>query len=126
MEFLVDKKHDGVLLRSYLKGTCGVSSRLLTQLKKRPEGITVNGTHVTVRYILREGDLLRIGSDDIVSQDAFPAVELPFTILYEDNDLLIVDPSLRRPQRRYAGQRLDVFVRTAWRALRVPPRQPIG
>lgn len=109
MEFLVDKKHDGVLLRSYLKGTCGVSSRLLTQLKKRPEGITVNGTHVTVRYILREGDLLRIGSDDIVSQDAFPAVELPFTILYEDNDLLIVDKPANMPTHPSAGHNGDTL-----------------
>lgn len=109
MEFLVDKKHDGVLLRSYLKGTCGVSSRLLTQLKKRPEGITVNGNHVTVRYILRAGDLLRVDVDDPVPQDAFPPVELPFTILYEDDDLLIVDKPPNMPTHPSAGHNGDTL-----------------
>lgn len=109
MEFLVDQKHDGVLLRSYLKGTCGVSSRLLTQLKKRPEGITVNGNHVTVRYILRAGDLLRVDVDDSVPQEAFPPVELPFTILYEDDDLLIVDKPPNMPTHPSAGHNGDTL-----------------
>ena len=116
MEFLVDQKHDGVLLRSYLKGTCGVSSRLLTQLKKRPEGITVNGNHVTVRYILRAGDRLRIASEDSISQDAFPAVELPFTILYEDSDLLIVDKPANMPTHML--QDPDQWITKAGRILR--------
>ena len=109
MEFLVDQKHDGVLLRSYLKGTCGVSSRLLTQLKKRPEGITVDGNHVTVRYILRAGDLLRVDVDDSVPQEAFPPVELPFTILYEDDDLLIVDKPPNMPTHPSAGHNGDTL-----------------
>ena len=109
MEFLVDQKHDGVLLRSYLKGTCGVSSRLLTQLKKRPEGITVNGNHVTVRYILRAGDLLRVDVDDSVPQEAFPPVKLPFTILYEDDDLLIVDKPPNMPTHPSAGHNGDTL-----------------
>ena len=109
MEFLVDQKHDGVLLRSYLKGTCGVSSRLLTQLKKRPEGITVNGNHVTVRYILRAGDLLRVDVDDSVPREAFPPVELPFTILYEDDDLLIVDKPPNMPTHPSAGHNGDTL-----------------
>ena len=109
MEFLVDQKHDGVLLRSYLKGTCGVPSRLMTQLKKRPEGITVNGKHVTVRYILRAGDLLRVDVDDSVPQEAFPPVELPFTILYEDDDLLIVDKPPNMPTHPSAGHNGDTL-----------------
>lgn len=109
MEFLVDQKHDGVLLRSYLKGTCGVSSRLLTQLKKRPTGITVNGNHVTVRYVLREGDLLRLETDDLIPQDAFPPVELPFAILYEDDDLLIVDKPPNMPTHPSAGHNGDTL-----------------
>ena len=109
MDFLVEQKHDGVLLRSYLKGTCGVSSRLLTQLKKRPDGILVNGTHVTVRYILRAGDLVTIAEQDAVSQDAFPPVELSFTILFEDDDLLIVDKPPFMPTHPSAGHDGDTL-----------------
>lgn len=109
MEFLVDQKHDGVLLRSYLKGTCGISSRLLTQLKKRPTGITVNGNHVTVRYVLHAGDVLRVAVEDLVPQEAFPPVELPITILYEDDDLLIVDKPPNMPTHPSAGHNGDTL-----------------
>ena len=109
MEFLVEQKHDGVLLRSYLKGTCGVSSRLLTQLKKRPDGIMVNGSHVTVRYILHAGDRVTIAEWDAVSQDAFPAVELAFEILYEDDDLLVVDKPPYMPTHPSAGHDGDTL-----------------
>ncbi len=109
MEFRVDQKHDGVLLRSYLKGTCGISSRLLTQLKKRPDGIILNGNHVTVRHILKAGDILRVAVDDHLPQDAFPPVELSFTILYEDDDLLIVDKPPYMPTHPSAGHNGDTL-----------------
>ncbi len=109
MDFLVDQKHDGVLLRSYLKGTCGVSSRLLTQLKKRPDGILVNGEHVTVRYLLHAGDTVTIAEHDAVAQDVFPAVKLDFEILYEDDDLLIIDKPPYMPTHPSAGHDGDTL-----------------
>ena len=109
MDFLVDQKHDGVLLRSYLKGTCGVSARLLTQLKKRPDGILVNGNHVTVRYLLHAGDTVTIAEHDAVAQDVFPAVKLAFEILYEDDDLLVVDKPPYMPTHPSAGHDGDTL-----------------
>lgn len=109
MDFYVDKKHDGVLLRSYLKGTCGISSRLLTQLKKRPDGIQVNGEHVTVRRILRAGDRVSIAKQDAVSQNIFPPVLLNFEILYEDDDLLVIDKPPYMPTHPSAGHNGDTL-----------------
>ncbi len=109
MDFTVDQKHDGVLLRSYLKGTCGISSRLLIQLKKKPNGILVNGQPVTVRYILRVGDLVSVGDRDTVPQDAFPPVELHFAILYEDEHLLVVDKPPYMPTHPSAGHNGDTL-----------------
>ena len=109
MDFIVDQKHDGVLLRSYLKGTCGISSRLLIQLKKRSDGILVNGTRVTVRYVLHAGDCVTVGDHDAVSQDAFPPVELKFSILYEDEHLLVVDKPPYMPTHPSAGHNGDTL-----------------
>lgn len=109
MDFVVEQKHDGVLLRSYLKGTCGVSARLLTQLKKRDDGILVNGQRVTVRYLLHAGDTVTIAEHDAVAQDAFPAVKLDFDILYEDDDLLVVDKPPFMPTHPSAGHDGDTL-----------------
>ena len=109
MEFLVDDVHDGVLLRSFLKGTCGVSSRLLIQLKKRENGITVNGEHATVRRRLCAGDRVVISEKDVVPQDAFTPVSLPFSILYEDEALLVVDKPPGMPTHPSAGHDGDTL-----------------
>ncbi len=109
MEFLVDEKHDGVLLRSYIKGTCGVSSRLLIQLKKRSDGILVNGEHATVRRVLHAGDCVKLAEGDLVSQDLFTPVPLSFDILYEDADLLVVDKPPYMPTHPSAGHHGDTL-----------------
>lgn len=109
MEFLVDDAHDGVLLRSFLKGTCGVSSRLLIQLKKRENGITVNGEHATVRRRLCAGDRVAISEKDVLPQEAFTPVSLPFSILYEDEALLVVDKPPGMPTHPSAGHDGDTL-----------------
>ena len=52
MEVVIGKEYDGQLLRTCLHGL-RFSNRLISHLKCIPEGITVNGDRVTVRYILR-------------------------------------------------------------------------
>ena len=91
MQRTVTEKHDGVLLRSFLKGTCGISSRLLTRLKQTPDGIRVNGEPVTVRRILHTGDIITLADEDTLPQDVFRPEPLPVSVLYEDGDLLLVD-----------------------------------
>lgn len=109
MQFRVGQKHDGVLLRSYLKGTLGVSTRLLTRLKNHPQGILVNGEHVTVRRILRAGDVLEIAERDEAPQNVFRPEPLPFGILYEDEYLLIVDKPPRMPTHPSNGHDGDTL-----------------
>lgn len=109
MEFHVTEKHEGVLLRSYLKGTCGVSSRLLIRLKQRADGITVNGSHATVRYVLHAGDVVRIAEQDDRGQDAFEAIRMPVPILYEDDALLVVDKPPQMPTHPSAGHNGDTL-----------------
>ena len=98
MDFIVEQKHEG-----------GVSSRLLTQLKKREDGILVNGNRVTVRHILHTGDVVSVGEQDLLPQDAFPPVELAFSILYEDEHLLIVDKPPYMPTHPSAGHNGDTL-----------------
>lgn len=107
MIFTVSESQEGVLLLSFLRGTCGVSGRFLTRLKQTENGITVNGEHVTVRKRLHAGDLVEIAEKDPASQDVFPPEPLPVRILYEDDTVLLVSKPPLMPthpsRRHYTG-----------------------
>ena len=55
LTFTVPAEYGDAQLKGFLRHFCGVSARLLTDLKKEPLGITVNGAHATVRKILQVG-----------------------------------------------------------------------
>ena len=64
MTIRISAEYDGRLLRSYLKLTLGLSTAVLSKLKNHPTGILINGERVTVRYVLREGDVLELADRD--------------------------------------------------------------
>ena len=88
MDFTVKSDGDGVLLRSYLK-RIRISGKLVSHLKAVPNGICVNGEHVTVRRVLREGDVISLAIEDTEFNESITPVELPIEILYEDADLIV-------------------------------------
>ncbi len=75
----------GTLLKKHLK----LSSRLITKLKNCG-GIILNNEVVTVRKIVSVGDILTVKMPEGNSQNVVP-VDLPLDILYEDEDILIVN-----------------------------------
>ena len=77
-----------MLLRQYLQHELHLSSKMMRHLKFLPDGITVNGVHVTVRYLLKERDLLSLRIEDEEFADIAP-IDLPVEILYEDADLVV-------------------------------------
>ena len=90
MEIKIGQEYDGVLLRTFLKSTLGISTKMLSRLKNDEEGIVVNGKRVTVRYVLHVGDVLSLMDADREAGHVIPA-DLPIEILYEDDDALLVN-----------------------------------
>lgn len=90
MNFLIEKSEDGTTVKSYLSSKAKISRRTLIALKKRPEGILLNGEHVTVRAILHGGDTLTIDLADETNEKIVPTA-LPLDILYEDDYLIAVN-----------------------------------
>lgn len=93
MEILIDSQYAGRTLLSYLKFTLKISSSYITKLKQDEHGLEVNGKHVTVRYILKPGDMLHVNIDDNFDKanQSIEPVDIPLDIIYEDNDLLIIN-----------------------------------
>ncbi|MBQ7347370.1 MAG: RluA family pseudouridine synthase [Clostridia bacterium] len=96
MQMTIPHAFDGVLLRSFLRVELRLSAKMIKHLKFLPDGILINGEHVTVRYVLKAGDLLSLSVEDSENADIEP-VDLPVEILYEDADIVIPSKPANMP-----------------------------
>lgn len=91
LEYTIPDSYDGKRVISYLRGEIKLSSRLIRTLKHYDTGITLNGVHTRTVDIMHTGDILGV---DIPCPDGeIEAVEMPLDILYEDDDLIIINKS---------------------------------
>lgn len=89
MDFHISKADEGRTVKAFLTDALHPSHKLLRSLKFREDGITLNGERVTVRKILHVGDTLSLALDDSLAEQSIEPVDLPITILYEDEDLVV-------------------------------------
>lgn len=109
MTIQVDQTIAGKTIREYLRQDLGYSCGMLKRLKFMDGGITVNNSFVTVRYILQDGDILQLASEDR-EEDTCPymiPVNLPLKIAYEDEYITAVDKPPAMPAHPSNGHRLD-------------------
>lgn len=75
----------------------GYSHRILIELKQNPEQICLNGTPSWLNTPLDPGDTLTLFlPDEPVSSDILP-VNLPIDIIYEDEDLMLLNKAAGMP-----------------------------
>ncbi len=98
---------DGKTVLEVMKRELGISSAHLKRLKFTERGILVNGAHATVRYVLRHGDVLSLAVEDTESGEKLIPVDLPLTIAYEDDDLVIPDKPSNMPTHPSCGHYED-------------------
>ena len=109
MDIIINNNYEGKLIREVLKKDLGYSMNLIKKLKFSPDGIKVNGEWVTVRYVLKKGDVLSLATEDKpgdVSPYIIPA-ELPIEVLYEDEYLTAVNKPYNMPAHPSLGHKLD-------------------
>lgn len=75
----------------------GYSSSVIRHLKETSEGILRNGIWARVHESLSFGDILTIHLTETLSSDQIVPRDLPLTIVYEDEDLLVVNKSAGMP-----------------------------
>ena len=92
LEYQAIEQDDGIRLELILKRRLGLSARQIRQLKFLSDGITVNGNRERIVYSVRSGDRIRVTfSEQNRNLQELPFLEKPLHILYEDEDLLVVD-----------------------------------
>ena len=88
----VTAQEDGATVKHLLRQRFALSSSLLKSIKWREGGITLNGVPVTVTALCHAGDRLAADVSDSPSQNPnLHPIDFPLSILWEDEDLLILN-----------------------------------
>lgn len=100
----------GMSVKEILTDKLGFSKRAITELKTRPDGILINGAHVTVRAVVREGDVLEINASDVSSNEEklVPSNVLP-EIIYEDEYIIALNKPPFMPTHQSQGHFYDTL-----------------
>lgn len=80
----------GLSVESGLKRCFFMSNDHISRLKRRPEGITLNGKKAYTTATLSAGDMLCAEICDGEAVRPTP-MDMPLVVLYEDEDIIIID-----------------------------------
>lgn len=111
LTFIVPEGYQGVMVKRFLRGYCGVSARLLIRLKNTPQGILVNGRHARAVDLLCAGDkiVLNLPKD----QSSVQETELPVEAAWEDEHLVIFQKPAKMPVHPSPGHGADTLANAA-------------
>ncbi len=111
MKRIVTVGENGITLLTLLKGREKLSSRTVKSLKYRDGGIKVNGEEVTVRRVLKEGDIVELAVEDREedrSESVIPR-RLPIKILYRDAYVTVCNKPPKMPTHPSHGHLDDTL-----------------
>ena len=97
MEYKIGAELDGKTVKYCLFSHLGLSRAQVTALKKKENGILVNGERRFVTALLREGDRLCLALEDEEPQEALVPWDFPIEILFEDDAILCVSKPAHMP-----------------------------
>lgn len=111
MKRIVRPEEDGITLLTLLKGRERLSSRTLKSLKFREGGIKVNGEDVTVRRVLREGEVIELAVEDREEDRAESVIPrmLPIKLLYRDAQVTVCNKPPHMPTHPSHGHLDDTL-----------------
>ena len=95
-DYKIGKEADGLRVEQFLKRK-GYSRQNLSVIKRMPKSILVNGVHYYMRQQLKEGDLLSVHICEEKSSEKIPPVHLPLDIIYEDEDIIVINKPAGMP-----------------------------
>lgn len=90
MNYSIDKTHDGQTVEHFLK-SLGYSRHLLIHLKQTEDGLTVDNNKVYTTYRLNTHENLKVILKDEAASENIVPVKMPLNIVFEDEDLLIIN-----------------------------------
>lgn len=108
LEFKVSGEYSGKRVEDVLRAYFHISGSLIKDLKKYPEGLLLNGCHVRTVDCVNENDIVTINIRDCISENIQP-VDMELDIVYEDEDILIVNKPPGMPTHPSHDHQLDTL-----------------
>lgn len=96
LTYHITEKDTPQSIEQYLK-TKGYSSQCIKELKKMHESILIDGRWEYMRYILQPGETLTVHVQETISSEKIPPVEMTLDILYEDEDIVVINKPADMP-----------------------------
>lgn len=88
--FQIEAEQEGARIDSFLAGELDSLSRSYIQKILKSGGVTVNDKAVKANYKVQEGDTIHLEIPEEQEPDIKPE-NIPLSVLYEDDDVLVVD-----------------------------------
>lgn len=119
LSWIILQEDAGKMLRDFLKEK-DISRTALTDIKFKGGSILVNEREVNVRYLLQEGDIVKLFFPPEEPSQGVKGEDIPLDIVYEDDYLLVVNkpagmntiPSREHPAGSLANALLGYYDRS--------------
>lgn len=94
--YIITDTENGMIVLDFLRRQ-GFSRHILTAMKADREALSVNGRKAGGRTILTTGDHFRVRLLETVSSDGIIPTPMDISVLYEDEDILVVNKPADMP-----------------------------
>ena len=102
LEYTVEPEFDSEKLMAVLKRHFKMSTMLIKEQRTYEDGFLLNGEHIRTVDAVHTGDRLTITLHDTASENITP-VNIPVDIVYEDEDILIINKAAGMPTHISVG-----------------------
>lgn len=94
--YTIEQEDGGLRVELFLRRR-GFSRQNLVEIKRMPKSILVNGEHYYMCQQLKKGDELKVCIHETESSEKIPAVYHPLNIVYEDEDIMVINKAADMP-----------------------------
>ena len=96
IDYIIDEDSAGLRVEQFLRRK-RYSGQNLSEIKRMPKSILVNGVHYYMLQELSKGDHLQVRICETQNSEKIPPTKLPLDIIYEDEDLLVLNKPAGMP-----------------------------
>lgn len=96
IDYIIAEDSAGLRVEQFLRRK-RYSGQNLSEIKRMPKSILVNGVHYYMRQELSKGDHLQVRICETKNSEKIPPTNLPLNIIYEDEDFLVLNKPAGMP-----------------------------